>query len=216
MSLSEKFVSQPQTMQRYYRWHAAIYDATRWLFLFGRHRLLGLLPQKETLTLAEIGCGTGFNLKYLARRHPNWQLIGLDVSRHMLDKAFRILKPYIQRVFLIERAYGKGLGHLRQPVDAIIFSYSLTMFNPGYEGAIEQAAQDLRPGGLIAVVDFYDASARWFRHWMSLNHVRMEGHLLPVLQQHFDTQTCEVRSAYAGLWRYFLFVGVKKQTPAAS
>jgi S-adenosylmethionine-diacylgycerolhomoserine-N-methlytransferase len=213
MNATEKqATAQPQTMQRYYRWHARIYDATRWAFLFGRRRLLRLLPQKPALRLAEIGCGTGFNLRRLAQQHPDWQLTGIDVSRHMLDRAFQALKPYSQRVFLLEKNYGKGHFRLKEPADVVLFSYALTMFNPGFEGAIEQAYDDLRPGGCIAVVDFHDTPFDWFRRWMGLNHVRMEGHLLPVLEQYFEPKTCQVRRAFGGLWRYVVFVGVKPRS----
>lgn len=210
MSLAKEVASQPETMQRYYRWHARIYDATRWVFLFGRRRLLQLLPQKPALRLAEIGCGTGLNLKRLARQHADWQLVGVDVSNHMLDKAFRALHRYTLRVFLIRKNYGKGADRLKEPADVVLFSYSLTMFNPGFGEAIEQAHDDLKPGGSIAVVDFHDTPFTWFRRWMGINHVRMDGHLLPLLERHFEPQFCEVCSAYGGLWRYFLFVGTKR------
>ncbi|MCS6929010.1 MAG: class I SAM-dependent methyltransferase [Saprospiraceae bacterium] len=206
--------SQPQIIQQYYRWHARIYDATRWCFLFGRRRLLSLLPQRPALRVVEIGCGTGVNLRRLARQHPDWQLTGIDVSRHMLDRAFKALKPYTMRVFLLEKSYGKGHFHLKEKADVILFSYSLTMINPGFEAAIEQAHDDLKPGGCIAVVDFHDTLFSWFRQWMRLNHVRMEGHLLPVLKQHFETERCEIRRAFGGLWRYMIFVGSKPRSSA--
>jgi S-adenosylmethionine-diacylgycerolhomoserine-N-methlytransferase len=106
--------------------------------------------------------------------------------------------------------YGKGQFRLKEPVDVVLFSYSLSMFNPGCEGAIEQAYDDLKPGGYIAVVDFHDTASNWFRRWMGRHHVRMEGHLLPLLEERFEIKTLEVRRAYGGLWRYFLFVGQKR------
>jgi len=206
----ETLSSLPHFLQRYYRRHAHVYDATRWSFLFGRKRLLRLLPQQPGLYAAEVGCGTGYNLKRLARSYPDWRLVGIDMSRHMLDRAFKGLKPYIRRVFLLQKVYGKGQFRLKEPVDIVLFSYSLSMFNPGCEGAIEQAYDDLKPGGHIAVVDFHDTASHWFRRWMGLHHVRMEGHLLPLLEERFEIKTLEVRRAYGGLWRYFLFVGQKR------
>jgi hypothetical protein len=38
----------------------------------------------------------------------------------------------------------------------------------------------------------------------------MDGHLLPVLKDKFETVTEEVHAAGGGLWQYFLFVGRKK------
>lgn len=128
----------------------------------------------------------------------------------MLQRTARSLARYSRRVQLFGQAYGATpLQYGRKP-NVILFSYALTMFNPGWEAAIEQASQELEPGAYIAVVDFHDTPSRFFRRWMGHNHVRMEGHLLPRLQAHFRTVSLDVHPAWAGLWRYFLFVGQKE------
>ncbi|MBL7797289.1 MAG: class I SAM-dependent methyltransferase [Saprospiraceae bacterium] len=200
---------QQTAMRRYYRFHAAIYDATRWTFLFGRNLILRLLSNHPELTLAEVGCGTGRNLRRLAATRPDWLLLGIDVSPEMLRRAGKRLASFSRRLRLFEKPYGAGQFHLPEPTDLVLFSYALTMFNPGWEAAIEQARQDLKPGGRIAVVDFHDTPFAWFRRWMGYNHVRMEQHLLPVLEEHFETKTRIVRKAWGGLWRYFIFIGEK-------
>jgi S-adenosylmethionine-diacylgycerolhomoserine-N-methlytransferase len=85
------------------------------------------------------------------------------------------------------------------------------MFNPGWEKAIECAHMDLRPGGIIAVVDFHDTPFPQFRRWMRFNHVRMNGHLLPTLMTGFKRRLTEIRRAYSGWWTYLLFIGEKKE-----
>jgi S-adenosylmethionine-diacylgycerolhomoserine-N-methlytransferase len=75
---------------------------------------------------------------------------------------------------------------------------------------LDQAWQDLPAGAYIAVVDFHCSPLRWFRQWMQFNHVRMEKHLLPELEQRFTTNFKTVKSAYGGLWQYFIFVGQKR------
>lgn len=198
---------QAKAMQRFYRWQAGIYDATRWAFLFGRWQLLHLLPHDEQLHFAEIGCGTGWNLRRIAAMHPDWQLTGIDVSPDMLRQARKATAAFSNRVNFLETAYGPGA--LPKPVDLILFSYSLTMFNPGWEAAIEQAWQDLKPGGHIAVVDFHDTPHGWLRKWMSWNRVRMDRHLLPYLKKRFEPVVQEVGTGYGWFWRYFMFVGRK-------
>jgi len=198
---------QATAMRRYYRFHAAIYDATRWTFLFGRNRILHVLPTQKELTIAEVGCGTGRNLRRLARLHPDWNLVGIDISPEMLDRAGKRLASFSRRLRLFEKPYGTGHFHLPEPADIVLFSYALTMFNPGWEAAIEQARKDLTLGGLIAVVDFYDTPFSWFRRWMGYNHVRMDRHLLPKLEACFATKTRLVRRGWGGLWRYFIFIG---------
>ena len=61
------------------------------------------------------------------------------------------------------------------PFDLVVFSYALSMFNPGWEEALAAALGDLSPGGALAVVDFHDSPLPAFKRWMGLNHVRPGG-----------------------------------------
>lgn len=211
LTMNDSASGQPEIMRSYYRLHAAIYDATRWSFLFGRKAILKQLPLTAGAqqSLLEVGCGTGHNLRYLAKHHPNLQLVGVDVSPDMLAQAGQSLAKFASRVQLLEQAYGPDAPPLSQTPDVVLFSYALTMFNPGWEAAIERAWQDLPVGGSIAVVDFHDTPSGAFRWWMGRNHVRMEGHLLPFLQSKFRTELLEIRPAWLGLWRYVFFIGKK-------
>ena len=92
-------------------------------------------------------------------------------------------------------------------LDYILFSYSLSMMNPGWREAIDAACADLTEKGMIAVVDFHHSPVPGFKRWMKVNHVRMDGHLKPYLTQRFRPETNIVRRAYSGLWQYFLFTG---------
>ena len=98
---------------------------------------------------------------------------------------------------------------LPPPLICLFFSYSLSMFNPGWEQAMDCAYRDLDWDGLIAVVDFHHSSFSLFKRWMALNHVRLDGHLLPRLESLFRPEVCKIYPAYAGIWFYFLFVGRK-------
>jgi S-adenosylmethionine-diacylgycerolhomoserine-N-methlytransferase len=196
------------TIEGYYRLHARIYDATRWSFLFGRdailERVAAVLPASPRIL--EVGCGTGRNLVALARRFPRAQLTGVDLADTMLAIAGRKTCGLGARVNLLRRAYDSPLarsgGH-----DLVLFSYALSMFNPGFERAIAAASEDLAPGGHVAVVDFHATRFRWFARWMAVNHVRMGGHLRPVLRANLAAITEETHAAYGGLWHYLLFVG---------
>jgi len=86
------------------------------------------------------------------------------------------------------------------------------MMNPGWEQALHAARQNLSTDGLLAVVDFADTTHTAFRRWMAVNHVRMEGQLLPALHQQFTPRRCEQRRVYAGLWQYLLFIGTKSNS----
>lgn len=202
---------QAQTIRQYYQLHAKLYQATRWTFLFGRKRILDTLEiaQLSRQTILEVGCGTGHNLARLAKNHPNLQMIGVDVSPEMLKVARKKLQSNSRRVLFLERPYATGDWKLPAVPDIILFSYCLTMINPGWEDALQRAYDDLPEGGRIAVVDFHDSPYRFFQKWMGYNHVRMDNHLLPALKKLFTPVHLEVEQAYGGLWSYCLFVGKK-------
>jgi S-adenosylmethionine-diacylgycerolhomoserine-N-methlytransferase len=202
---------QAEFMQQYYKLQSKIYDATRWSFLFGRRRIIQEipLPKETTGTILEVGCGTGYNLKRLARQFPKAHLIGLDVSEDMVKLARKNTASAQARVEIIQAPYTTGHNLFPRPVDAVLFSYSLTMINPQWEELILQAKKDLRPGGIIAVTDFHDSRFSWFKKHMSNHHVRMDGHLKPLLETTFQPILNKVSSAYLGVWEFLLFTGKK-------
>src|SRR5258708_27589974 len=166
-------------MDRMYRHQRYIYDATRKYFLLGRDGLIRDLPVSPGDHVLEIGCGTGRNLIALARRHPEVRLYGIDASAPMLDTAGQA----IARAGLAQRIrLARGLGEelepltmfgLEQPFDAIVISYALTMI-PAWPAVVDAALAHLRPGGRLAVVDFWDQRhlPPWFgrllRAWLHL------------------------------------------------
>ena len=191
-------------LQGYYRWHAQIYDATRWAFLFGRSQLVRLAAPLGPRRILEVGCGTGTNLVALAKALPQSQIVGLDLSAEMLKKARTKIASYGARVTLLERRYDTPIS-ADERFDLIVFSYCLTMINPGYADVLRLCEQDLAPEGYIAIVDFHDSALGWFRRWMGLNHVRMDGQVLAELQaMGLAMATCEVHKAYGGVWRWVL------------
>ncbi|KHK02832.1 class I SAM-dependent methyltransferase [Desulfovibrio sp. TomC] len=207
--------SRHEPLAGYYRLHARVYDATRWSFLFGRSQLVAQCAQalaemgKATgARVAEVGCGTGHNLRLLARELPTARLTGIDLCPPMLRRAAKAVGRTADRVELACCAYGPD-SLARGSMDLIVFSYALSMFNPGFEAALDAARLQLRPGGLVAVVDFCDTSVPWFRSWMGVNHVRMDGHLLPQLADRFVPARQKITPAYGGLWRRFSFLGHK-------
>jgi S-adenosylmethionine-diacylgycerolhomoserine-N-methlytransferase len=196
-------------VEKYYRFHSRIYDATRWSFLFGRTAIMKNFASVAPRRILEVGCGTGRNLVELARRFPQAQVTGVDLSATMLDLARRKIVSFGPRVQLLHQAYSAPLSD-PPGYDLVLFSYALSMFNPGYDTAMAAARRDLIPGGRIAVVDFHDSRFGFFERWMGLNHVRMNGQLRPLLQSHFTPATDRLCPAYAGVWRYLLFVGRKE------
>ena len=200
------------SLRGYYRWHAHFYDATRWAFLFGRTPLIRQAAERlRPRRILEIGCGTGRNLVQLARFFPHAEIVGLDLSGEMLRKARTKIAKYGSRVSLLERVYSAPVSG-GDPFDLIVLSYCLSMINPGYDEVLRICEQDLSPAGHLALVDFHDTRVDWFRRWMGLNHVRMDGQILAALQSApFRLDPCLVKSAYGGLWRWFLCLAARKR-----
>jgi S-adenosylmethionine-diacylgycerolhomoserine-N-methlytransferase len=133
-------------------------------------------------------------------------MTGLDLSEDMLRRARKKLLRQEDRIRLVHRAYDEPQGGL---FDLVLFSYSLSMFNPGWERALECARKDLDDGGHIAVVDFHDTPVALFYRWMQAHHVCLDGHLLRGLEKTFGSRPAEIGKAFFGLWRYFTYIGEK-------
>jgi S-adenosylmethionine-diacylgycerolhomoserine-N-methlytransferase len=156
-------------MDAMYRHQRHIYDLSRKFYLFGRDRLLRLLPIAKGDAVLEIGCGTGRNLALLSRLRPEARLYGVDISAAMLSTATSSL----QRAGLggrvrLAQAGAQGFDPAARfgvpQFDVVFFSYVLSMI-PDWQSAAEAALRSLRPGGTLAVVDFADQSrvAPWRR-----------------------------------------------------
>lgn len=194
-------------LQQYYTFQSKIYDTTRWSFLFGRKDIPKLIPytKDQSFALAEIGCGTGYNLQRIQKEYPSANLIGMDLSADMLNIAKQKVNKNVQ---YYNEPYGRQCQVLQSGVDIIIFSYALTMINPGWDELIDKALDDLNPNGHIIVADFHQGIKPFAAH-MSNHHVRMEGHILERLKLRFPDHTQRVGKAYLGIWEYFTFIGKK-------
>ncbi|WP_395741888.1 class I SAM-dependent methyltransferase [Prosthecobacter sp.] len=197
-------------LERYYQFHSRIYDATRWSFLFGRESaLMRASCVARAQRILEVGCGTGRNLAGLRRHFPHAHITGVDLSEQMLAIAAKKIRD--DQTTLLRRSYSAPVHPDGKRFDLVLFSYALSMFNPGWEQAIDAAWEDLAEGGCIAVVDFSHSNLAWFRRWMGVNHVRMEGHLWPYLGQKFVPLLDERFTAYGGVWQYGIFIGRKQR-----
>lgn len=202
------------SLRRYYYWHAKFYDLTRWAFLFGRRGLIEAAASQieSPKRILEIGCGTGKNLVALSEAFPEARITGLDLSQDMLDRARAKVAHLGDRIELLHQPYDRPVAGENEKYDLILISYALSMINPGYDKVVALCHEDLRPGGAIAVVDFHETRWTWFRRWMAVNHVRMEGQVLEQLGNRFEVLICRIGRGYGNLWRYLVFVGRESST----
>jgi S-adenosylmethionine-diacylgycerolhomoserine-N-methlytransferase len=182
-----------EEMDEMYRWTRYVYDLSRKYYLLGRDRLLREMHLQPGDRVLEIGCGTARNLIRLARQRPDIFCYGLDASTEMLATAaskvkFRRLDQRITlKHCLAEDLDAAKTFGLDAPFDAAFFSYSLSMI-PTWPQAIDAALANLKRGGVLYVVDFWDQGGwpGWFgnllRAWLKMFHVVHRPELLDYLR----------------------------------
>jgi len=177
---------QALAMDRMYRLTRHVYDVTRAYYLLGRDRMLSRVVTNPGTATLEVGCGTARNLIKLARRPEPGLLCGLDASQEMLNTAAASIaragvpaaghQAIRLRQGLAEALDRGAMFGREEPFDTIFFSYCLSMV-PTWPGAIEAALANLRPGGQMLIVDFWDQNdlprvfAAGLKRWLSLFHV---------------------------------------------
>lgn len=173
-------------LDRQYGWQRHLYDWTRPALLPGRDLLLLGVERAarshettrsgETPRVLEVGCGTGRNLRWLARRHPDWSLTGIELAAPMIAVASRRLRGWNVTIVRGDACSNSPDRPFRRvaPAEAVFFSYSLSMMQRP-EVAVIHAGESLRPGGTLHLLDFADGEEwpaplragfqRWLRAW---------------------------------------------------
>lgn len=201
-------------MDNIYRKQRYVYDLTRKYYLFGRDTIIKEMQINPGDHVLEMGCGTARNLILLARKQPNAHYYGIDASSEMLITARQnVNRAGIgDRVFL-EAVLAEEVDHqqtfnLDQQFDTIFFSYALSMI-PTWRESLQTAMNNLKPGGYLYIVDFWDQAELpgWFssllKWWLSKFHVRHEPELLNYLQTMQDQ--CEGKIEIFSIGRRYAF-----------
>ncbi len=108
--------------------------------------------QKNDLVY-DLGCSTGTTLLELARHldHLNLNLIGIDNSRAMLDKAALKAEMY-SRKDQISFVEGDVLDVYLKPAGAVILNYTLQFIRPlKRQELLHKIYNALRPGGVLII-----------------------------------------------------------------
>lgn len=202
-----------ENMDRMYRLQRYFYDLSRKYYLLGRDQLLVEMDVQPGERVLEVGCGTARNLIILGRKHPDAKLFGLDASAAMLETARAKvdaagvenieLKTALADDFTFDKTF-----NLSEPFDQIFFSYSISMIPPWQE-SIENALANLKPGGQLFIVDFYDQAGlpapfrKFLKWWLAKFHVQFWDGLMPFL----GSKQGEIKSVFR---RYSFIAKISK------
>lgn len=166
------------------------------------------IAKREPKTVLEIGCGTGKNLIDLKTLSPDVKCIGVDASVDMLQiarkKSHGLDIQWVKGRYPseeVDQVFDSGSAP-----DIILFSYALSMFNPGFDQCLAEAHRHLAPGGVVCVVDFHETPFTWFRKWMRMNHVLMESQLLDTVKNLGSLVHYQEGKGLWGVWNYNVMI----------
>ncbi len=106
-------------------------------------------------TVLEVGCGTGLNFRHIQKRiGQEGRLIALDYTPAMIEQAKKKVEDNNWRNTEFIRGDAAEVATLVDgPVDGAISTACLCIV-PGWQRAISGAAELLRPGGRLVVLDW--------------------------------------------------------------
>lgn len=141
------------SVKKAYRFYAPIYD-----FVFGRiveggrKQAVAAFEQKPGDKILEIGVGTGRSLRYYA---PHVEVIGIDVSREMLERArHRYLNPNYPQVKALLEMDAQSLEFPDNSFDGVVAMYVASVV-PDPAAMVREMFRVCRPGGKIVVVNHF-------------------------------------------------------------
>lgn len=150
--MSQNIIQLYRKRARYYDFTANLYyliGFREWAF---RKRAVKALALKPGDTVVEIGCGTGLNFSLLQKSvGPGGKIIGVDLTDAMLAQAQqRVEENGWQNVELVQSDAAEF--EFPKEVNGVISSFAITLV-PAYEQVIRSAAQNIKTGGRIAILD---------------------------------------------------------------
>jgi S-adenosylmethionine-diacylgycerolhomoserine-N-methlytransferase len=222
-----------ERLESFYRDQSGAYDDFRKRLLHGRQEMLAALDLPADGRWLDMGGGTGHNVEALGESRARLAEVTIvDLCPSLLKVADQRIQKHGWTNVRTVAADACMYEHDTGPVDAVTFSYSLTMI-PDWFQAVRRAHDQLKPGGVLGVVDFY-ISRKWpaaglrkhsafqrflWPNWFGFDNVFLSPDHLPLLQSLFITERVDERLGKVpylpGLKApYYIFLGRKGAKPA--
>ena len=196
-----------QRLTTFYASQATHYDCFRERLLQGRDRLLADIDLPDHARIVDLGGGTGRNFEFFGERIAAIaRYVVVDLCQPLLEQARGRARRWPQmRIEYADAAHWRPSA----PVDVVILSYALSMM-PEWRQVIANACDMLKPGGCLAVIDFYVSEAtppptrlrhaaftrRFWPAWFGHDGVRLHAGPLSVLCDALpDHRLIETRSS---------------------
>lgn len=142
-----------------YRRYAPVYD---WVFGAvlepGRRSLAAAVQAEKPGTLLEVGVGTGL---MLARYPADTAVVGIDLSREMLNKAQIRAQQTPQRSIRLLCSNAETLDFPDGAFDCVTLPYVLSV-TPDPDRLLRESMRVCRSGGAVFVLNHFSGSRSWW------------------------------------------------------
>ena len=122
------------------------------------HRLLVSclpFPRDTKIEVIDLGVGSGVTSAYVLKNFPNARVTGVDLFPEMLDEARPRLKPFADRVALVQSENTKFLASAETKVDAILSAFCIHhQDEQGKKDLFTAIKKRLKPDGVFLMLDW--------------------------------------------------------------
>ena len=178
----------------YRRW-AGVYDLVfGGVSAFGRRRAVAEVNRLPGIRVLEVGVGTGLALP---RYRPEKRVVGIDLSREMLEKAEeRVRQEKLSQVVGLAEMNAEHMAFADDSFDIAVAMFTASVV-PNAKVLFAEMSRVVRPGGHLLFVNHFAAEAglRWWAERSMAPLARLLGwHPDFALSDLLDPQTVRVES----------------------
>jgi demethylmenaquinone methyltransferase / 2-methoxy-6-polyprenyl-1,4-benzoquinol methylase len=134
-----------------------------------RRRLVAAVELRPGARVLDLATGTGDVALALATRHPEAEVVGLDPSRGMLERARAKTRPAQAESCRWSEGIAEDLPFADGSFDAVTMAFGIRNV-PARERALREITRVLRPGGRLAILELAEPRSGWLaplsRFWV--------------------------------------------------